>query len=155
MWGDAANGVSARGPHRVSRQAAGWATRLSQGEVDVAELSDDEQEIVELVRAFVNREVKPVVRELEHTNTYPGKLIEQMKQLGVFGLAIPGPWGDSQVSTPCYALITEELARGWMSLAGAMGGHTVVAKLIVEFGTPGQQEKYLPRLATGELRAAM
>jgi isovaleryl-CoA dehydrogenase len=121
----------------------------------VAELSDDEQEIVELVRAFVNREVKPVVRELEHTNTYPGKLIEQMKQLGVFGLAIPGPWGDSQVSTPCYALITEELARGWMSLAGAMGGHTVVAKLIVEFGTEAQKQAYLPAMATGKLRAAM
>ncbi len=121
----------------------------------MAELSDDEQEIVELVRAFVNREVKPVVRELEHTNTYPGKLIEQMKQLGVFGLAIPGPWGDSQVSTPCYALITEELARGWMSLAGAMGGHTVVAKLIVEFGTEAQKQAYLPAMATGKLRAAM
>jgi isovaleryl-CoA dehydrogenase len=121
----------------------------------VAELSDDEQEIVELVRAFVNREVKPVVRELEHTNTDPGKLIEQMKQRGVFGLAIPGPWGDSQVSTPCYALITEELARGWMSLAGAMGGHTVVAKLIVEFGTEAQKQAYLPAMATGKLRAAM
>ena len=119
------------------------------------ELSRDEQEIVELVREFVNREVKPVARELEHANTYPEKLIEQMKQLGVFGLAIPQPWGDSQVSTPCYALITEELARGWMSLAGAMGGHTVVATLLVVFGTEAQQRAYLPLMATGELRAAM
>jgi len=121
----------------------------------VDELSRDEQEIVELVREFVNREVKPVARELEHANTYPEKLIEQMKQLGVFGLAIPQPWGDSQVSTPCYALITEELARGWMSLAGAMGGHTVVATLLVVFGTEAQQRAYLPLMATGELRAAM
>ena len=119
------------------------------------ELSGDEQEIVELVRGFVNREVKPVARELEHANAYPEKLIEQMKQLGVFGLAIPQPWGDSQVSTPCYALITEELARGWMSLAGAMGGHTVVATLLVVFGTEAQQRAYLPAMATGELRAAM
>jgi alkylation response protein AidB-like acyl-CoA dehydrogenase len=96
----------------------------------MAELSRDEQEIVELVRDFVNREVKPVVRDLEHSNTYPDKLIAIMKDLGVYGLAIPEPWGDSAVSTPCYALITEELARGWMSLAGAMGGHTVVAKLL-------------------------
>ena len=103
------------------------------------ELNEDERAIVELVRDFVNREVKPVVRELEHANTYPEKLIEQMKQLGVFGLAIPQPWGDSPVSTPCYALITEELARGWMSLAGAMGGHTVVAKLILAFGTDEQK----------------
>ena len=85
-----------------------------------------------LVREFVDREVKPVVRELEHANDYPEKLIEQMKQLGIFGLAIPEPYGEAQVSTPCYALITEELARGWMSLAGAMGGHTVVAKLLLD-----------------------
>ena len=121
----------------------------------MAELSRDEQEIVELVRDFVNREVKPVVRDLEHSNTYPDKLIAIMKELGVYGLAIPEPWGDSAVSTPCYALITEELARGWMSLAGAMGGHTVVAKLLVTFGTPEQQSRYLPRMATGELRATM
>jgi len=111
--------------------------------------------MVELVRAFVNRDVKPVARELEHADTYPDKLIEQMKRLGIFGLAIPEPWGDAQVSTSCYALITEELARGWMSLAGAMGGHTVVAKLILAFGTQEQKRAYLPRMATGELRATM
>jgi len=121
----------------------------------VAELNADEQAIVEVVREFVNREVKPVVRDLEHANTYPEKLIGQMKELGVFGLAIPEPWGASAVSTPCYALVTEELARGWMTLAGAMGGHTVVAKLILAFGTAEQQQRYLPRMATGELRAAM
>jgi alkylation response protein AidB-like acyl-CoA dehydrogenase len=119
------------------------------------ELNEDERAMVELVRDFVNRDVKPVVRELEHADTYPGQLIEQMKQLGIFGLAIPEPWGDARVSTSCYALITEELARGWMSLAGAMGGHTVVAKLILAFGTDEQQRAYLPRMATGELRATM
>jgi len=119
------------------------------------ELNEDERAMVELVRAFVNRDVKPVARELEHANTYPDKLIEQMKQLGIFGLAIPEPWGDAQVSTSCYALITEELARGWMSLAGAMGGHTVVAKLILTFGTQEQKHAYLSRMATGELRATM
>jgi alkylation response protein AidB-like acyl-CoA dehydrogenase len=119
------------------------------------ELNEDERAMVELVRDFVNRDVKPVVRELEHADTYPGQLIEQMKQLGIFGLAIPEPWGDARVSTSCYALITEELARGWMSLAGAMGGHTVVAKLILAFGTDEQKRAYLPRMATGELRATM
>jgi alkylation response protein AidB-like acyl-CoA dehydrogenase len=119
------------------------------------ELNEDERAMVGLVRDFVNRDVKPVVRELEHANTYPDKLIEQMKKLGIFGLAIPEPWGDAQVSTSCYAMITEELARGWMSLAGAMGGHTVVAKLILAFGTGEQRRAYLPRMATGELRATM
>jgi alkylation response protein AidB-like acyl-CoA dehydrogenase len=118
-------------------------------------LSQDEQDIVDTVREFVDREVRPVARDLEHANEYPEKLIDQMKQLGIFGLAIPEPYGDVQVSMPCYAMITEELARGWMSLAGAMGGHTVVAKLLVIYGTEEQKERYLPRMATGELRATM
>jgi alkylation response protein AidB-like acyl-CoA dehydrogenase len=118
-------------------------------------LTDEESEIVLLVREFVDREVRPVVQELEHANTYPEKLIEQMKQLGIYGLAIPEPWGAARVSTPCYVLVTEELARGWMSLAGAMGGHTVVAKLLQDHGTREQQDRYLPRMATGELRATM
>ncbi|GLY37900.1 isovaleryl-CoA dehydrogenase [Amycolatopsis sp. NBRC 101858] len=110
---------------------------------------------MDTVREFVDREVRPVVRELEHADTYPGELIEQMKRLGVYGLAIPEPYGGLEVSTRCYALVTEELARGWMSLAGAMGGHTVVAKLILTFGTEEQKRRYLPRMATGELRATM
>jgi alkylation response protein AidB-like acyl-CoA dehydrogenase len=118
-------------------------------------LTDEEAAIVALVREFVDREVKPVVRELEHANAYPEKLIGQMKELGIFGLAIPGPWGEAQVSAQCYAAVTEELARGWMSLAGAMGGHTVVAKLLVDFGTRQQQDRYLPKMATGEIRATM
>ncbi|HEV7653374.1 MAG TPA: acyl-CoA dehydrogenase family protein [Mycobacteriales bacterium] len=119
------------------------------------ELTEDETAIVALVREFVDRDVKPVVRELEHENTYPEKLIERMKQLGIFGLAIPAPWGEAVVSTPCYAAVTEELARGWMSLAGAMGGHTVVAKLLLAYGTEEQQDRYLARMATGEVRATM
>ncbi|GAA1194097.1 acyl-CoA dehydrogenase family protein [Prauserella alba] len=120
-----------------------------------ADLDTAEQAIVETVRDFVDRDVRPVVRQLEHDNTYPEALIEQMKQLGIFGLAVPEPYGDVQVSAPCYALVTEELARGWMSLAGAMGGHTVVAKLLSAYGTEEQKQRYLPRMATGELRATM
>ena len=118
-------------------------------------LDDGERMVVETVRDFVDREVKPVVAELEHADTYPAELIGQMKRLGIFGLAIPEQHGGNPVSTPCYALVTEELARGWMSLAGAMGGHTVVAKLLGLFGTPEQQERYLPGMATGEIRATM
>ncbi|MEV0406879.1 acyl-CoA dehydrogenase family protein [Actinoallomurus sp. NPDC050550] len=118
-------------------------------------LSEDERFIVGTVRDFVDRDVKPVVRELEHTNTYPEALIERMKRLGVFGLAIPDEYGGTPVSTSCYVLITEELARGWMSLAGAMGGHTVVAKLLLQFGTEEQKRRYLPKMATGEIRATM
>jgi isovaleryl-CoA dehydrogenase len=119
------------------------------------DLSEEEQAIVETVAEFVDREVRPVVRELDRTNSYPEKLIEQMKRMGIYGLAIPEPWGEAKVSTPCYALVTEELSRGWMSLAGAMGGHTVVAKLILDYGTDEQRDAYLPRMATGKLRATM
>jgi alkylation response protein AidB-like acyl-CoA dehydrogenase len=119
------------------------------------ELSVEEQAVVDIVADFVDREVRPVVRELEHANEYPDKLIEQMKRIGVFGLAIPEPWGEAPVSTPCYVEVTEQLARGWMSLAGAMGGHTVVAKLLLAFGTREQQDRYLPKMATGEIRATM
>lgn len=118
-------------------------------------LSDEERAVIDTVREFVDREVRPQVRELEHANTYPEAFIEQMKKMGIFGLAIPEPWGEAPVSMPCYALVTAELARGWMSLAGAMGGHTVVSKLLVQFGTREQQDRYLPRMATGELRATM
>ncbi|MFF0092184.1 acyl-CoA dehydrogenase family protein [Streptomyces canus] len=118
-------------------------------------LSDDERLVVRTVREFVDRDVRPVVRELEHSDTYPEHLIERMKELGVYGLAIPEEYGGTPVSTPCFVLVTEELARGWMSLAGAMGGHTVVAKLLLHFGTEEQKRRCLPRMATGELRATM
>jgi alkylation response protein AidB-like acyl-CoA dehydrogenase len=119
------------------------------------ELSAEETAIVDVVRDWVDHEVKPVVRELEHADTYPEALIGQMKQMGIFGLAIPEPWNDAGVSAPCYAAVTEELARGWMSLAGAMGGHSVVAKLLLGYGTQEQKDHYLPRMATGEIRATM
>src|SRR5260370_5708764 len=112
-------------------------------------LTEEEASIVSLVGEFVDREVRPVVQQLDHTNTYPEKLIDQMKEMGIFGLAIPEPWGETKVSAQCYAAVTEELARGGMSLAGAMGGHTVVAKLLVSFGSPGQQGAWPPRMATG------
>jgi alkylation response protein AidB-like acyl-CoA dehydrogenase len=120
-----------------------------------AGVTEEEQAIVDTVRDFVDRDVRPVARDLEHADEYPERLIERMKQLGVFGLAIPEPYGEAAVSTPCYVHVTEQLARGWMSLAGAMGGHTVVAKLILTFGTDQHKRRYLPRMATGQIRAAM
>lgn len=119
------------------------------------DITQDEAEIVDLVRTWVDREVRPVVHDLEHANTYPEDLIDQMKAMGIYGLAIPEPWGEAAVSTPCYAAVTAELARGWMSLAGAMGGHTVVAKLLLSYGTQEQKDRYLPKMATGEIRATM
>src|ERR1700712_4748885 len=119
------------------------------------DLNEEEAMLVATVRAFVDRDVKPTVREVEHANEYPEAWIEQMKRIGIFGLAVPEEYGGTPVSTPCYVDVTQELARGWMSLAGAMGGHTVVCKLLTLFGTEEQKRKYLPAMATGELRATM
>ncbi|MGO8963095.1 acyl-CoA dehydrogenase family protein [Mycobacterium sp.] len=123
--------------------------RISKG------LSADEAMLVATVREFVDKEVRPTVREREHANEYPEAWIEQMKRIGIYGLAIPEEYGGTPVSMPCYVLVTQELARGWMSLAGAMGGHTVVAKLLTLFGTEEQKQKYLPVMATGEVRTTM
>ncbi len=119
------------------------------------DLDDDEAMLVATVREFVDKEVRPTVREVEHANEYPEAWIEQMKRIGIYGLAVPEEYGGTPVSMWCYALATQELARGWMSLAGAMGGHTVVAKLLSLFGTDEQKRRYLPPMATGELRATM
>lgn len=118
-------------------------------------MNEEEAELIATVRAFVDREVKPTVRNVEHANEYPEAWIEQMKHIGIYGLAIPEEYCGTPVSMPCYVNVTQELARGWMSLAGAMGGHTVVAKLLVLFGTEEQKQKYLPVMATGEVRATM
>lgn len=118
-------------------------------------LNDEESLLVATVRGFIDREVKPTVRDVEHANTYPEAWIEQMKRIGIYGLAIPEAYGGSPVSMPCYVAVTQELARGWMSLAGAMGGHTVVAKLLDLFGTEDQKRAYLPAMATGAVRATM
>src|SRR5215211_6263597 len=121
----------------------------------ITALSEEETMLVETVRAFIDREVKPTVRAVEHANEYPEAWIEQMKRIGIYALAIPEEYGGAPVSMPCYVEVTRELARGWMSLAGAMGGHTVVAKLLTLFGTEEQKQKYLPVMATGEMRATM
>lgn len=118
-------------------------------------LSDEENLLVETVRAFVDRDVKPTVRDVEHAGEYPEAWIEQMKRIGIYGLAVPEAYGGNPVSTRCYVEVTSQLSRGWMSLAGAMGGHTVVARLLTLFGTEEQKQHYLPELATGAIRATM
>ncbi|OBC04223.1 acyl-CoA dehydrogenase [Mycobacterium sp. 852013-50091_SCH5140682] len=118
-------------------------------------LTADEQQMVELVSEFVDQRVRPRVRDYEQDDIYPEEFIEEMKQLGFFGLLVPAEFGGVDVSTACFARITEELARGWMSLAGAIGGHSVISYLIKTFGTDAQKQKYLPAMADGSIRATM
>jgi alkylation response protein AidB-like acyl-CoA dehydrogenase len=118
-------------------------------------LSADERDIVATVADFVDSEVRPVVAGLERSNTHPGELIDRMKAMGIYGMCVPEPYGDSRVSTACFALVSAEISRGWMSLGGAFGGHSVVCTLIARFGTEEQKQHWLPRLATGRVRATM
>jgi alkylation response protein AidB-like acyl-CoA dehydrogenase len=118
-------------------------------------LTDDETQMVALVAEFVDERVRPRVREFEADDVYPAEFIDEMKTLGFFGLLAPAEHGGVDVSTACFARVTEELARGWMSLAGAIGGHSVITYLIKTFGTPEQCAKYLPAMAEGRVRATM
>ncbi|MEV4152887.1 acyl-CoA dehydrogenase family protein [Nocardia salmonicida] len=118
-------------------------------------LTADEQQMVDLVADFVDQRVKNRVREFEEDDIYPEEFIEEMKKLGFFGLLVPAEYGGVDVSTACFAGVTEELARGWMSLAGAIGGHSVISYLIKTFGTDEQKSKYLPKMAEGAIRATM
>ncbi|MGN2637797.1 acyl-CoA dehydrogenase family protein [Nocardia takedensis] len=118
-------------------------------------LTPDERHVVDLVADFVDRRVEGRVREFEEDDVYPEEFIEEMKELGFFGLLVPAEYGGVQVSTACFAAVTEELARGWMSLAGAIGGHSVITYLIRTFGTPEQKSRYLPKMAEGAIRATM
>jgi alkylation response protein AidB-like acyl-CoA dehydrogenase len=118
-------------------------------------LTADEQQMVELVSEFVDERVRPRVRHYEQDDIYPEEFIEEMKKLGFFGLLVPTEYGGVDVSTACFARVTEELARGWMSLAGAIGGHSVITYLVKTFGTDAQKQKYLPGMADGSIRATM
>src|SRR5256885_5223212 len=94
---------------------------------ELSDLDPAERVIVTVVREWIDRDVRPAARDLEHANAYPAAFIATMRELGVYGLVIPEAYGGLGVSTACSALVTEELARGWMSLAGAMGGPSVIA----------------------------
>ncbi|MDQ4143073.1 MAG: acyl-CoA dehydrogenase family protein [Actinomycetota bacterium] len=119
------------------------------------QLTDTQKAIVETVRDFVEKEVIPVADEMEHRDEYPEKIVEQMKELGLFGLTVPEEFGGIGESLTTYALTVVELARGWMSLSGVLNTHFMGCYLINKFGTDDQRQRYLPKMATGEWRAAL
>ena len=111
-------------------------------------------EIVSTIRDWIDREVIPVASELEHADAFPEELVEQMKELGLFGVIIPEEHGGLGLDLTTYALIQIELSRGWMSLSGVLNTHFLSAWMIQQYGTDEQRRSHLPRMATGELRAA-
>jgi alkylation response protein AidB-like acyl-CoA dehydrogenase len=117
-------------------------------------LTDVQQEILAAVHDFVEKEIIPNAQELEHSDTYPTEIVEGMKEMGIFGLMIPEEYGGLGESMLTYALCVEEIARGWMSVSGVINTHFIVAYMIMQHGTDEQKAKYLPRMATGEVRGA-
>src|ERR671938_26986 len=125
-------------------------TRLAQ----TLGLTEFQTEIIATVREFVDKEVIPNAPNLERTDTYPQDIVDQMREMGLFGLMIPEEYGGLGESLLTYALCVEELARGWMSVSGIINTHFIVAYMLLQHGTQEQKQRYLPRMATGEVRGA-
>ena len=117
-------------------------------------LTEDQTEILKAVRQFVEEKIIPVATELEHQDEYPAEIVEGLKELGIFGLVIPEEYDGLGESLLTYALCVEEIARGWMSVSGVINTHFIVAHMLMHHGTEEQKRKYLPRMATGEVRGA-
>ena len=117
-------------------------------------LTQTQRDIITAVREFVDAEIIPVATELDHSDTYPDQIVAGLRELGVFGLMIGEQYGGLGESLLTYALVAEEIARGWMSVSGIINTHFIVAYLIAQHGTDEQQATFLPRMATGEIRAA-
>ncbi|MFC7487678.1 acyl-CoA dehydrogenase family protein [Knoellia sp. CPCC 206453] len=117
-------------------------------------LTDEQSELIKLVRQFVEEQIIPVAQELEHADEYPTQIVEAMKEMGIFGLMIPEEYGGLGESLLTYALCVEEIARGWMSVSGIINTHFIVAYMLLQHGTEEQKQRYLPRMAMGEVRGA-
>jgi len=117
-------------------------------------LTEEQSELLKLVRQFVDEQIIPVAMELERKDEYPTQIVEGMKEMGIFGLMIPEEYGGLGESLLTYGLCVEEIARGWMSVSGIINTHFIVAYLLLQHGTQEQKQRYLPRMATGEVRGA-
>ena len=118
------------------------------------EKTDEQRAITEMVRQFVDNEVIPIAEEYDHEDRFPEQVVDQMKELGLFGVTIPEEYGGMGLDLTTYAMIVEELSRGWISVSGIVNTHFIGSYLLMKFGTGEQRQSLLPRMATGELRAA-
>jgi alkylation response protein AidB-like acyl-CoA dehydrogenase len=117
-------------------------------------LTDIQSEILKTVREYVDEQILPVATDLEHKDAYPDEIVDGLKEMGIFGLMIPEEYGGLGESLLTYALVVEELARGWMSISGVINTHFIVAYMVNQHGTEEQKQRWLPRMAAGELRGA-
>src|SRR5215218_3650778 len=118
------------------------------------EKTEEQKAITEMVHQFVDEQVLPIAEHHDHEDSFPDEVVEQMKELGLFGVTIPEEYGGMGLDLTTYAMIVEELSRGWISISGIVNTHFIGSYLLMKFGTEEQKERFLPRMATGEIRAA-
>src|SRR5215207_9805450 len=118
------------------------------------EKTDEQKAITEMVRQFVDKEILPHAEHFDHEDSFPEPIVEQMKELGLFGVTIPEEYGGMGLDLTTYAMIVEELSRGWISISGVVNTHFIGSYLLIKFGTDEQKDHFLPKMATGEIRAA-
>ena len=118
------------------------------------EKTDEQQAITEMVRQFTDEQILPNAEKHDHEDSFPEEIVEQLKELGLFGITIPEEYGGLGLDLTTYAMVVEELSRGWISISGVINTHFIGSYLLLKFGTEEQKQKYLPRMATGEVRAA-
>src|SRR5215471_9246403 len=130
------------------------AVATEQQQTTFQEMTDEQKAIVEMVRSFVDNEIIPNAEHYDHEDSFPEPIVEQMKELGLFGVTIPEEYGGMGLDLTTYAMIVEELSRGWISISGVVNTHFIGSYLLMKFGTDEQKEYFLPKMATGEIRAA-
>src|SRR3954451_6606817 len=118
------------------------------------EKTDEQKAITEMVRQFVDEQIIPQAEHFDHEDEFPEAIVEQMKELGLFGVTIPEEYGGMGLDLTNYAMIVEELSRGWISISGVVNTHFIGSYLLMKFGTEEQRDRFLPRVASGEIRAA-
>jgi alkylation response protein AidB-like acyl-CoA dehydrogenase len=119
-----------------------------------SEQTDIQRDITEMVRQFVDEQIIPNAERYDHEDSFPEPIVEQMKELGLFGVTIPEEHGGMGLDLTTYAMIVEELSRGWISISGVVNTHFIGSYLLMKFGTDEQRDRFLPKMATGEIRAA-
>src|SRR5712664_2364879 len=116
--------------------------------------TDEQKAITEMVRQFADEQIIPNAEHYDHEDEFPEPIVEQMKELGLFGVTIPEEYGGMGLDLTTYAMIVEELSRGWISISGIVNTHFIGSYLLMKFGSEEQRQRYLARMATGEIRAA-
>jgi len=122
--------------------------------VPFEEKTDEQKAITEMVRQFADEQILPNAEHFDHEDEFPTEIVEQLKELGLFGVTIPEEYGGMGLDLTTYVMIVEELSRGWISISGVINTHFIGSYLLVKYGSEEQKQKYLPRMATGEIRAA-